>query len=432
MEGLLSELDYFEPQVLQMSINAEYDRVFGIGQTLVHGGPIEFFIRGADGLYLDLNNSKLEIKAKITNENGTNIAAANVVGPLNDILNSMFMSVEMELGGVLITDPNTKYAFRAILENIINYSQIVTKTRLLAEGWIKDTAAHQQDTDPAGANEGLHDRAQGFNNSHTVCLIGRPHLDLFHQEKLIPANINLRLRFTPNTSPFTLKTAVPADAEHPQQQYKLQILSARLFIRTKEIAPSLINAQEKILQNHNYSIPFNRITTKTLAIPNGTTSIEFDNVYQGKLPELIIMVMVSDANMAGGYNINPFNFQHFGVNYICMQANGDQIPRIALQADFANADYIRAYFGVIEALGYDVGPNCWDLTPAEWANGYTIWAFKLSPGPIGTVKSPSRVGSARLEIKFAAATAQNITYILLSQQPAEVQIDKYKNVQLIT
>ena len=59
MEGLLSELDYFEPRVIQLSVTGEYDRVFGTGQTLVQGGPMEFFVRGADGLYLDLNNSKI-------------------------------------------------------------------------------------------------------------------------------------------------------------------------------------------------------------------------------------------------------------------------------------------------------------------------------------------------------------------------------------
>ena len=53
MEGLLSELDYFEPNVRQLSIMGDYDRVFGTGKTIVQGGPIEFFVRGADELSLD-------------------------------------------------------------------------------------------------------------------------------------------------------------------------------------------------------------------------------------------------------------------------------------------------------------------------------------------------------------------------------------------
>ena len=93
MEGLLSELDYFEPNVMQLSVMGDYDRVFGTGQTLVQGGPIEFFIRGADEVYLDLNNSILEIKLKMTLKNGNNVTGGDGVGPLNDIIDGIFMSI---------------------------------------------------------------------------------------------------------------------------------------------------------------------------------------------------------------------------------------------------------------------------------------------------------------------------------------------------
>lgn len=430
MEGMLSELDYFEPQVMQMSVVAEYDRYFNPIQTIVDGGPVEFFIRGADGLYCDLNNSKLEVKLKITKENGADLVVGDHVGPINDVLNSMFMSIEMEMNNVLITDPNTKYPFRAVIENLINFNKLIFDTRLLAEGWTKDTAGKMTDSDPEGENTGLAARTAWFARSAVVTLIGRPHLDLFHQDKLIPAGIDLKFRFLPNKHEFLLKTAAP-EGDAAQARFKLKIESMRLFIRTKEISPSLILAHEKMLQKTNYSILYNKITTKTVSIPNGTSNIEFDNIYMGKLPDLIVMAMTTDTDMAGGYQRNPFNFQHFGVNYLCLKANGEQIPRIALQPNFATKDYIRAYFGVLESLGFDIGPNCWDIKPEEWANGYSIFAFKITPGPIGTVHSPSRVGAIRLELKFSANTASNINVLLLAQQTAELQIDKYKNVQLI-
>ena len=48
MGSLLSELDYFG--------------LFGTRQTIVYEGPIEFFVRAAGEVYLDLANIKLEIK----------------------------------------------------------------------------------------------------------------------------------------------------------------------------------------------------------------------------------------------------------------------------------------------------------------------------------------------------------------------------------
>ena len=83
---------------------------------------------------------------------------------------------------------------------------------------------------------------------------------------------------------------------------------------------------------------------------------------------------------------------------------------------------------MLEALGFDTGPICWDLTTEEWSAGYNIYAFKVTPGPIGMGRTPIRVGSIRLTLKFGAATQANINVLLSSQQPAEIQIDKYKNV----
>ena len=48
---------------------------------------------------------------------------------------------------------------------------------------------------------------------------------------------------------------------------------------------------------------------KHLSIPANQTSINFDNVFTVALPDLVIVGLVSNANLAGGYQSNPFNFQ---------------------------------------------------------------------------------------------------------------------------
>ena len=95
----------------------------------------------------------------------------------------------MEVGGVLVTDPNTKYSYRAVIENLINYNKLIADTRLLAEGWKKDMATHCEVTNPAGANTGLTARTAWFTRSSVVSLIGRAHLDLFQQQQLIPRRL---------------------------------------------------------------------------------------------------------------------------------------------------------------------------------------------------------------------------------------------------
>ena len=421
----MSEVDYFARDAIQLAQVNEFVRKFGTGQTIVQGAPIEFYVRGADGLSIDLNNSLVEVKVKLTKDDATDIGVDDVVGPVNDLFNSLFSTVELEVAGVLVTEPNTKYPYRAMIENLINYGKDVQDTRLLCEGWTKDTSGQMGITDPTGDNAGLKTRTTWFTLSKTVTLCGRPHLDHFHQEKLIPPSVDLKLRLVPNSHKFLLKTKAGTQAA-PQVNYKVQIVSANFIVQTKVFSPSFLMAQEKLLQTNNFVLPMNKVDPKTLMLPTGTSQIEFDNVYQGKLPDLVTLAFVADADMAGGYQNNPFNFQNFGVNYLAMQANGDLVPRIPYQPNFTTGDYISDYLTVMRALGQDNGPNCWNLTPTEWANGYNIYAFKLTPGPIGTVRSAARVGSVRLILKFAAATQANITVIMHSQQYGEHQMDKYK------
>ena len=61
---------------------------------------------------------------------------------------------------------------------------------------------------------------------------------------------------------------------------------------------------------------------KHLSIPANLTSINLDNVFTGALTDLVVVGLVSDADLAGFYQRNPFNFRNFGVNRIELKPNG--------------------------------------------------------------------------------------------------------------
>ena len=61
-----SELNLFQGNVYQTSLESETDLDYMPLTTIGNAGPIEFYVRGIPGKYRDLNNSKIEIKAKIT------------------------------------------------------------------------------------------------------------------------------------------------------------------------------------------------------------------------------------------------------------------------------------------------------------------------------------------------------------------------------
>ena len=93
-----------------------------------------------------------------------------------------------------------------------------------------------------------------------------------------------------------------------KENVKLVILSSNLIIHTKQLASTALKAHMKLLQLQNMRHHLSHVQMKHLTIPANQTSIKFDNVCTGPLPDLVIVGLVSDANLAGGYQKNPFNF----------------------------------------------------------------------------------------------------------------------------
>ena len=417
-----NEFDYFQKEPIQAAIVNEYDREYSPTAAIQQNAPIEFEIKGGDRNYLDLNNSKLEIKCRLLEADDGNIAADANVGLANLTLHSLFTSVETELQGQTIGDTNNLYPYRAMFETLVTTNSLLSKTRLKAVGWDKDTAGHMADFRMAadGANEGFKERSNSYRESAQVTLIGRLHTDIFHQNLDIPSNVDMKLRLLPSRTPFYIKK--PAANDH---HYKVQIFHARFLARTKELSPNIILAHEKMLQKTNFRIPFTKVSMKRLTIPTGVTNIEFDNVYTGVLPKRVMLGMVQDADLNGQHTTNQFNFQSFNVRYLSMKVNGQDVTRIPYQPNFATGDYIREYYCFLEGLGLDVGTKSIDITPTDWSTSYNLYVFRLMPSGIQSIPVS---GSARLELKFSIATAQNIIAILYSESNAILEIDRYRNV----
>ena len=81
-EQITIEVDLFGSIMQQNVIENEFNREYAPLATIQPGMAIEFTVKGANDLYLDLNNSRLHVVAKITKADGTNIDA-NTAAPIN-------------------------------------------------------------------------------------------------------------------------------------------------------------------------------------------------------------------------------------------------------------------------------------------------------------------------------------------------------------
>ena len=429
-EQLLGEVMLFEPVQVQNYLHDEFMRDFSPIAAIQHGAPIEFNIPGATQLYHDLNNSLLRVRARIMDAAG-NAPDANVhPSVVNNVFNSMWRDHTLSMNGRQITEPNNMYAWRALMEDILNFSMDVQNTRLQCQCWHRDTAGQLAVRAHNGDNVGHNRRAAKFAQGHVVEMVGRPHIDMFHQDKLIPPGINLNYRLLPAADTFVIRTPDGDDV-----QYRFVIETVQLLMRTKQLTEPMEVAHRTLVQNQSMRLPHTRVLMKHLSVAAGLGSIAFDNVFTSALPDLVIMGMVTDETFVGGYHQpSPFNFQHFNVNRVDMKVNSTPRPSAGYTPSWADGNYIKDYMTFLSELGYDTGDKCAQISPTEWANGYTLFAFKLTPGPIGSgVAGPrthAKSGNARLELSFAQPTQENIKIVLMYQSPAVLEVDLWNNVVL--
>ena len=106
-----------------------------------------------------------------------------------------------------------------------------------------------------------------------------------------------------------------------------------------------------------------------------------------------------------------------------MKRNGTSVPCGGYTPNLANGQYLNAYSTLLQELECDTGDKSISLTPSKWANGYTLYAFKITDGLIGSgnygPRSKSITGSARLDMSFAAPENENIKVIVYYRSPAE-------------
>lgn len=423
--ALLSEFDYFKPQVLQAAIVDEYEEAILCSNLTAYGSTLDFEVPGESNVYRDLSNSYLEVKCKVVKgaaSSTTAILAADVVSPVNNMLHSMFSDCEITVCGTRITDKESHYPYRAVIEQILSSSPEVLATRAKTAGWDLDMDAAAMDRVIATAADNVTPNAQFLSRRSTIAesraltLVGRLHADLFHQDLDLPPNCRIGVKLTRAPNEFVLMAA-------DSTNFKIEILSATLFVRSKEVTPEVIEAHREILKEHNFRIPFTQVNLKTFQIGRGMTNATFPNIFTDKIPKRIVIALVQQSRMTGKYELNPFKMQHFDLQRLTVTVGGKSLPALPLSMDYATKDYQRAYLSTLGALGLDVGNRGLVLTPELWESAYNLYAYKLVPGPTqGSVESTRQRGAVNLSFAFKVATPSSIEVLVYSETNRTLEI----------
>lgn len=428
-ECVKSELDLFTLPPTQTSIEQSQFVYYNPISTLSDESPIEFIVPGHGEEYLDLAHTMIKIRAKIVKADGT-ATATDSIGPVNNFLHSMFNQVDVYFNQKVVTPPNNLYAYRAYIETLLNYGEDAKNSHLQMSLWAADSHT-AMDTgvvvaEEARKNAGLVSRQAFTKGGKTFDLLGHLHCDVFNQDKFLMNGVELRVRLIRAKDGFCLMDF----AEH---DYKVQIVEASLIVRRVKISPGILIAHAKTLAKTTAKYPLTRVEVKSFVLHSGILGETFDNVILGQLPKRIIIGFVENASFNGSRKRNPFNFQNFGINFLCLNVDGRQIPTKPLQPKFGGDQYleVEAFNTLFSGTGIHFSDTGNNISRQSYNDGYTLFAFDLTPDLSASSASHWNLvksGSVRIEVRFDKATEENLNLVLYAEYDNLLEIDSTRQV----
>ncbi|XP_066570679.1 uncharacterized protein F54H12.2-like [Amia ocellicauda] len=326
--------------------------------------------------------------------------------------------VDITIGDRLISQSNNCYRYRAIIESILNYSESTLNTQYSAGLFVKDTAGQHEVTALNGANLGFKNRAANTAGSRKLELLGCIHADMFFQDKLMLNGVDIKIKLTCNREAFCLMSNA--------EDFKLSVLSAALFVKR---APAVRLGHADAMQVANAKYPVDRVQMKVFSLARGSRVCNQENLFLGQLPKIIVIGFVDNAAFSGDVTQNPFNFKHCDINFLALYADGEQIPTKPLQPDFANDNCVREYFNLVETAGKRLKDKPLVVDRKEFARGYTLFAFNLSPDQECTGHySLIKTGNLRAEIRFALPLPTTVNMIVYAVFDNIVEINMRRQV----
>jgi len=270
-------------------------------------------------------------------------------------------------------------------------------------------------------NPGLYKRSRFTNESHEVDMMGRLHCDMFFQDRYMLNEVATKIKLIRSKDAFCIMGAAA---------HLVKITSAVLYVRKVKLSPSVFLAHAKALERTNAKYPIRRVICKTLTVPAGFLNVSHEKLFTGQLPSRLVVGLVRNDAFNGVIGRNPFNFQHFDLNKISMYVDGQQQHSIKpLNPDFANGCYVSSYLNLFSGTGKinkDDGNN---IDREEYASGYTLYAFDLSPDLAEDDHfNLQHNGGLRLVLKFSAALPVTVSVIAYAEFENVIEGDRNRNI----
>ncbi|KAI1298589.1 hypothetical protein HDE_04130 [Halotydeus destructor] len=417
----LSEFDLFGVPPTQISVSTTRETEHRPLSVLNSRSPIEFHLNPSLNEYILMSETYLKLGIRIKVVNTTTGAAASVgeyvkVQPVQNMLHSMFKSIEIMLGNKLITLAPQNYAYRAYLETLLGYAAGAKQSYMKASGHGTGNDRIKMIT-PDSAEQ-----AKG----RLLELMGPLHTDLTFQNRAILGGTQMRIKLIPNDPTFYFDIA---------SGYKVEVTfeTCSLMVTTQDATGPLMEGHARALQVATAKYPITRTEVRSSTITAGSNSYIIDNLITSQLPRRLFVMFVKNNAFNGVYTESPYYFTNNNINFLATYVNGVQLPAIPYQPNFSKKLAVREYLALYRAINQNITDPSLFITYEEFMDGKTIFGFQYSPdlsngcGCTGNL-SPIKTGNFRLHVKFASSVPEAINVVCLAEYDNIIEIDQMRNV----
>ena len=420
----LADYDLFSVPPTQLTVEKNIVTEHRPISTLSPDSIIEFTVNSAIDEYIHLRETTLYMKLRIDIQraSGANITSADwkKIQPVNNLLHSLFRTIDLEIEGKSITQSPQTYAYKAYFESLLGFTDEAKKGYLSSAMWFNDEDSKEAiDEDFTKLITPSTVAADG--KGKTIELMGKLHLDMAFQPRALIGGVKLKFTLIPNNKEFYLWYET---TEKPTVTFD----SAALYITRSKLAYPVVEAQNLAITKGSAKYPIMRSNVKSFTVPSGSLDVSLDNAILGQIPRRMFLAMVDSKGFNGTGKNNPFRFQDFSLNYLTASVDGVQFPSVAFTPDFASGLYTREYLSIYETLNQMTTDACLSLSRENYVKGNVIFGFSFAPDPIDDSSksgyvNPIRHGSIRLSLKFKTALTSNINILISCEYDNLVEID---------
>lgn len=399
----------------------------------VRNGNLEFVVEGNSQHLIVPSKTYIKLEVEITGkadrkgEANAELKISNgaQVGPINNIIASVFESVEVYVGNQPTTKVDKHYPYIGYLQTLCNYGDESLNTYFELSGWAKDDYEHMDDvtgTEETG-NKALAYRRDMFHEGKLE-LIGKIFSPLFFQEKALPTQTSMRVVMKKARDSFILM--------HEAGNFQIKIIDAILMVQKVAVVPGLRESYIQLLEE-NHPIPYYLKTPHVMYFTIERFSAQFmrDDLFLGKVPQRIIIGMVETEAYHGVRNKNPFNFDDFGLTDIVLYKDGMPFPRPLLKLDFDQKKGADAYHNFMTSLRAAYTRTCPSLTFDEYKSGFSLFSYDMSPDQLGSLNPGTMLNmnsNIRLEMRFKTGLTKNVTLLVYYENDHLMEIHRDRQV----